>query len=422
MQLNKINLNQIALFFKNNKSNVLFVLLKYLDFGVIALIYLSLAKIVGPEEYGKAAKGFLTITYSGLVVAGLAPLMVKKYAQSKNDMERDFFLFFQTIFTLSAALLLLLSINFFFTFSYRSVVALICALKIIQEGIITLHRVKERIYLINIISLSFSIIFCVFFGIFPTTIYSFFSYWLYALLISTTVSFFTAKNDFTHLVNNISTFIHTTTKSFIPLFNELLHLGLLSILNLMMLVSDRFILDKYVDKQALGNFQLADNLANFINIGLGAISYLTTYKLLQLLYDKKIAPQLLIKKSYVICLALIIVIQLLLPVSFPIIQLIFPNYTELSTLFPLITLNKCLDMIFTFPILLFIAASLEKTYNTILFVMVLLNCIILIAVGHFNPFHYNLTYSFPIIQAALKFFFLMLFFIFIKKNDTIFIV
>ncbi len=247
------------------RKSLLFSALRYLEYGIIALSYIVIAKKVGPAEYSKTIPGFIFLTYSQYLMMGLNQALIKAYVVDSGFEVK------QTYVKNTLYYICLISFIAFLTGiiilpGQLWVVSVISSMIYFQSIFQTLLRLEDKILGINISNLVFSVIYfvCVFF--LATDIKQFFLYWLLSLFVSNFINGVQAypilkmlrlkfnKEDLRHIASTIK-----------PQIKSGIKMTLMGIVSTYFLTYDRFLLNFFSDNKPLkGNYQLADNIASTI--------------------------------------------------------------------------------------------------------------------------------------------------------------
>ena len=391
--------------------NFLFVIIKYLEYAIIAFIYFRLAKIIGPVEYGKATPGFIAISYSGFIMLGLTPYIVKEFAsfaaKKHNEFNEQALIYYQLLYVLIASFLIVIILEIFFKYELSFIVSLVCAARIIMDILVTIHRVRNRVLQMNLISFSFSVVFLAFFLWFPVHIYSFFCFWAIGLLIGIIVGLGTLKEDIFNDIVSYSEFKTWLKINFYSIFKECLTFGILGIVTVVLSSLDKLLLLDYISEELMGNFQLADNLAMVATLAFGAINYLASYNILSNLASKKLSVINFMNKSFLVAFIVGVVLIILTLLVTSVLTNFFENYNYLNLFLPIILTNRYLDLVFTIPCLILINKSLQNTYTKFLFILsififIIINIFISLSLGE------NIIYFVVVTQIAIKLCFLMI--------------
>ncbi len=404
--LSKINSIKTRLFKSENKVYLFFTIFKYTEYIVLALIYLLFANRVSPKEYGYASIGFQTITYSSFFALGINPVLIKWYTlEAKFNLKR-FYVQYNIIFNILIAFLVFIVVIVGFERDYKIWVAIVCALKIIQESSVNINRITNRFYFINATYLLFVISFFLLFLFKVQSSYSFFFCWALSLSVSTLFGFFTTIVPFLRKINNVF-FKNTLKKKFKLLLTEGAKLGLLSFVTPFISTSSLFLLNiQHTDKTLLGNYQLADNISTAITLGAASIMYIVIPNIMKKIKDD---PNFITRAYRMLFKIVIFTIFLLLIMEIPVFYIMKYFFAEYTYLFEF--LNFCfsarvLVLFLTVPSAYFMAHSMESQYLKILIVLIIIQVAFVLVITRLtmlsNTQVFYLAAFFPVISLLLS--------------------
>ena len=247
------------------RKSLIFSVLRYLEYGIIALSYIVIAKKVGPAEYSKTIPGFIFITYSQYLMMGLNGALIKAYVVDSTFEIKQIYvkntLYFAFFISFVAFILGVISLP-----KQLFVVSLISSMVYFQNVFQTLLRLEDKILGINFSNLVFSVIYFVLVFFYAKNVQLFFLYWLFSLVISNLLNAIQAypilkklqlrfhKKDILQVIKTIKPQIKLGTK-----------MTLMGIVSTYFLTFDRFLLNNFsANKSLKGNYQLADNIASTI--------------------------------------------------------------------------------------------------------------------------------------------------------------
>jgi O-antigen/teichoic acid export membrane protein len=413
------SLNKYSDFFMSI-DKIGYILIKYFEYGILAIIYFSLARIVGPAEYGKGSTGFLIVTYSGFILLGLGPLIVKRFAVlntlEKQSQKGIFLNAYQLSYGIASGLILILGINLFVGSQYSNSLSLVCCFKVLQDIAVSMHRVRERFLKINFISLTFSVTFLLLFIILPVTIELYFFYWAISLFVSLIYAFWTLRAELSTLVIEWNNYIKWITGNISKIFRETFVFGMMGIITVLLSSIDRAFLVNIAPKEIVGNYQLADNLAMTITLGFGAINYLITFRLLEIMVNGTMSVKSFLKRGYAVAIIVGVVTSIILWPIMTIVLFFFDTYSYLDAILPMVFLSRFLDLVFTIPAIVFMANHREKTYNYLLTSLLVIICLSYSVVSIFYADKGTITIIFPLILVVTKILFLVYLFIYLQRN------
>lgn len=363
---------QLTNFFKNlfqKKDVLIFALLKYLEFTISAFLFFGIAKISTPSEYGDAVSDFLMITYSSFFVIGINQVLVKWHSISKSFLFKSFILNYNIIFNVFFSIILFFLILFFFKSNYYISISIICSLKLISEGFVSVFRVRNKIFYINAVYLSSSLAFLILFFYNVDSIESFFQSWSYSIMIGLTTGLilYLKITEFNNFITITKIKLFKIYKYFF--LEEGIKLTLITVLSTLIISIDRlFYLNVYdFSDDILGSIQLADNISTVVSLGIGSILFIITPKIIENLSSGTISKSYFYKRGYkfmfiFLVFALIINIPILYFTNF-----YFSEYTQITYPLYVYTIIKILNLAFFMPNLISNIMLKEKTFLKITF-------------------------------------------------------
>jgi hypothetical protein len=353
----------------SKKDLFFFTVLRYFEFGTLAFIYFHLAHFVPSEEYGKASRSFMSLTYSAFLVLGVNQVLVKHFSISKSDEEKYFFLGYNFLYNLVFSFVLLCIMLLIIEQEYRLNVAIIGAGKILQEGFVSMQRVKGKIFRINIIYLSnvVPLALIYFLSLENYTVDGFFSIWSVTILLSVVIGLiFNIKNIFTSFLS-LDKFMKHLRSKWVGLIGDGIKLAMIGVLAPIVSTLDRFILSFIdFDKSALGSLQLADNIANVISLGLGSIIFIITPNFIGKLNKGELANNRFYFQGLKLFSGLFVLLYFLLILASPLLKYVFHEYANLTTpLFLYSSTRFLISGLFMYNIIT-VSKSVEWSYIKIL--------------------------------------------------------
>lgn len=391
--VNVINIIKLA---DKHKGYIFFTFFKYLEYGILAFIFMSFANLVSPEEYGKASLGFQTITYSSFIVLGINQVLLKKYTLEKQTVVKSFLLQYNVLYNFSFAILVIALVHFSIYREYSHYLGLICGAKLILESSIAVNRVKGSIKKINVIYLSVALAFCILYFSLVKDSYSFFQYWSYSVVFGVLVAFFLtlkvvfSKFDYLTFKENFKKYRHT-------LFRDGLKLSLIAVISPLFSTIGIILLNFISqDKALIGNFQLADNISNMIALSGASVIFIIFPDAIKKIDNNKNY----IKKMYKLGFkCLLIVIPTLIILYYPLQKIIpyfFPEYFDLAFILIFSIILRLLVLFIFIPTVVFITFSLEKTFIKVSFIFVLIEAILIYILISYGNSSLILNYLIPL--------------------------
>ena len=351
------------------KDLITFAFLKYLEFTISAFLFFGIAKISSPSEYGDAVSDFLMITYSSFIVIGINQVLVKWHSMSESSLFKSFILNYNIIFNVFFSIILFFLILFFFKSNSYISISLICSLKLISEGFVSVFRVRNKIFYINAVYLSSSLTFLFLFFYNVDSIESFFQSWSYSIMVGLTTGLI--------LYLKITEFNNFITLTKIKLFKiykyfflkEGIKLTLITILGTLIISIDRlFYLNVYdFSDDILGSIQLADNISTVVSLGIGSILFIITPKIIENLSSGSLNKLYFYKRGYMFLLIFLI---FALIINIPILyftKFYFTEYNQITFPLYVYTIIKILNLGFFMPNLISNIMLKEKDFLKITF-------------------------------------------------------
>lgn len=324
---------------------------------------MSFANLVTPEEYGRASIGFQVVTYSAFIVMGVNQVLLKHYSLEENEKLKTFYLQYNFAYNLIACLFSVFLISVLFSSKeYVVFLSLICGVKLILESSIATNRVKGNMVNINIIYISYSLLFLLLFFTLVTNVFEFFKYWSYSIIFGACVGVLLSfKSVFKGF--SIKGFKKALKQSFGLLFNDGIKLALISLISPLFSTLNIICLNIFkVDSAVIGNFQLADNIANMVSLGGASILFIVFPDVIKQISKDKSKIQLFYKVGFkVVVLCIIALIVLYYPLKEALLYF-FPEYEKLSYLILFTLISRLLILLLFIPNSVWITFSKEKIY------------------------------------------------------------
>jgi O-antigen/teichoic acid export membrane protein len=307
------------------KQIFLYTVLKYVEFGATALLTLLLATRVTAEEYGAAAIFFVVVTYLQFASFGANQVLVKWYANRKDD--KDGLVSINLMFwTTIIVCVLILVISLFYgslMFFYASSVAI---LKLVYDAFINVFRVAEMLQRINMLSFLFSLIFLLTSYFFAFSVQTYFFSWIVSLVIAIAWGLFLLPSKVLRLRIFIENVI--LIRKFL---SDGLILLLINFVTLSLTTVDRTILNLFhVPKAYVGSVQLVDTITNGVTLSVTSIMFVLLPRIYSMIRNAEIKLNLLYVRSII---GIALFLGLLLGSYFLILPLIspyiykYPNFT-----------------------------------------------------------------------------------------------
>jgi O-antigen/teichoic acid export membrane protein len=397
--------NKIFSFIHNYKSFLFFSILKYFEYAITALLFFHLANKVSPIDYGSAASSFLIITYSSFLVIGINQVLVKWFSNTIDHQLSFFLIKYFVIYNILFSFLTFLIVYYLTENKYAIFVGLISSSRIIIDGMGTFFRVNEKPKLINYVNISSGLFFAMLYFLYVTNIETFFKTWCVSQFFSLTISLILLKklNLFSELKFfkiNDTNFFKWLNFNFYNLITDGIKLSLITLLGTLFNSIDRiFYINLFkLSPNELGNIQLADNISNLFNIGIGSFLFVVTPFLLRRIRENNYLIIELYNKSIFSMIFFIIVFLIFIFPLTSLINYLFPKYILIG--YPLFfsLLYKLLNLGFFIPGLVSMINNIEGEYIKIgLFWLVLNSCFIFIL--SFFIFSSLVFYIIPVVNS-----------------------
>lgn len=342
----------------------LFTVLKYFEYAITAYVTFSIASRVSANEYGEATPAFLIITYSLFGSLGINQVLLKWYSTNSKLVVRNFLIQYTLVYTLLSALIIAIIIYIVLdSLEYRIFVVFICALKLIQESIVNINRVRERILTINVIYLTFSICFIITYSLFVDRMASFFEMWAYSLIISVLVGVISLIRQ-KWVFKNFNFFQFHLNKHFKVLITDGAKLALVAFITPWFLTIDRVVLINFtgINTSLIGTIQLSDNISSIVTISFSSVIFIFTQQIIEKLHSGIWSVDYVYRKGvYILVIILVLILLALIPINL-IIEWFFPQYSGLSYPLSFFLISKTIFIATVIPNLICIAYSRESLY------------------------------------------------------------
>ncbi|WP_152973306.1 oligosaccharide flippase family protein [Lacinutrix mariniflava] len=324
---------------------------------------MSFANLVTPEEYGRASIGFQVVTYSAFIVMGVNQVLLKRYSLEENKQLKHFFVQYNVFYNLLVCLFSILLISILFSSKdYVIYLSLICGVKLILESAIAINRVNGNMVKINIIYLSYSVLFLVLFFSFVSNVFNFFKYWSYSIVfgacIGALLSFIQVFKSF-----DVTIFKKYFKDYYKVLFNDGIKLALISLISPLFSTLNIICLNLFkIDEAVIGNFQLADNIANMVSLGGASVLFIVFPDVIkQISKDKTKIQSFYTIGIKILVSSIIALIVLYYPLKEALVYF-FPEYQKLSYLILFTLISRLLILLLFIPNSVWITFSKEKIY------------------------------------------------------------
>lgn len=360
-------------------------MLRYLEYAIIALSYIVIAKKVGPAEYGKTIPGFIFLTYSQYLMMGLNQALIKAYVVD-SDLEIKQTYVKNTLYYIAGISLIVFIVGLVVLPKQLFVVSLISSMIYFQSIFQTLLRLENKIFGINLSNLIFSVIYFVSIFFYASSVKMFFFYWLVSLVISNVINGVQAypilvklklrfqKKDIKNIIGTIK-----------PQLQSGIKMTLIGLVSTYFLTYDRFLLNYFSNNKALnGNYQLSDNIASTIYLFIGTmLFYYTPVILKRASLNSKYRLEIL-KYGVVFIAAISMLAVIVTPLLNILVLKFFPAYSGLTHFLIYQFILKIVVLSAGISSNIAIALNLEVKYLKWWFVVILLTAVLLAAIYKFT--------------------------------------
>ncbi len=367
------------------KKSLIFSALRYLEYALIALSYIIIAKKVGPAEYGKTIPGFIFITYSQYLMVGLNQALIKAYVvdsdlKLKQTFVRNtlYYVFFISFVCFVIGLAILPSQLF--------MVSLISSMIYFQSIFQTLLRLEDKILGINFSNLVFSIIYFISVFFYAKNIQMFFLFWLISLAIS---NFMNGVQAYP-ILKKLQLRFHKgdlaeVAKTIRPQIASGVKMTLIGLVNTYFLTYDRFVLNLFSQNKALnGNYQLSDNIASTIYLFIVTVLFYyspTLLKRASLSYTNRVQ---ILRYGTIFAIVLAGLAVLVTPLVDIVILKYFPAYQAVTHFLTYQFTLKIVVLTISVASYISIALNMEVKFLKLWFWIVLISSLILIALYKYS--------------------------------------
>lgn len=324
---------------------------------------MSFANLVSPEEYGRASIGFQVITYSAFIVMGVNQVLLKRYSLEDNEAKKLFFIQYNILYNIIVCAFSILLISILFSSKeYVIYLSIICGVKLVLESSIAVNRVKGNMVKINTIYLSYSILFLILYFAFVSNVFNFFKYWSYSIvfgaIIGALLSFIAVIKSFQF--NHFKSFLKDDFKL---LFNDGMKLALIGLISPLFSTLNIICLNAFkVNEGVIGNFQLADNIANMVSLGGASILFIVFPDVIKQISKDKSKINTFYKVGFkVVVVSIVSLVVLYYPLK-ELLLYFFPKYEKLSYLILFTLISRLLILLLFIPNSVWITFSKEKIY------------------------------------------------------------
>ena len=392
------------------KQIALYTFLKYIEFGATAILTILLATRVSAEEYGAAAFFFVSVTYLQFASFGANQVLLKWYANRKNDEDGliPINLMFWATLLASIFILIIAIFSGSLMFLYAASVS---ALKLVYEAFVNIFRVTENLLRINLLSFLFSFLFLssTFFFAFSVKLY--FLCWLSSLMVSIILGSFLLPTDTVRLQLFLSNI------RILPRFlNDGIIMLIINFIGIALTTVDRSILNlAQIPKAYLGSVQLVDTITNGVTLSITSVLFVLLPRFYALIRNADIKLNDLYLRSigaiFLFLLTMMSIYYFLLPWISPYIY----KYPNFSLHFTLQLIAKAILLITIIPYAYMVVNSKEFIYFRVFAIWVFLLVLVYLAISYFLPERKLLSLYFNSAMLIVSLFLNINFYLVMKK-------
>lgn len=310
------------------KKALIFTFVRYIEFGLISLLYFGLANVVDVSEYGASARSFILITFTAFLALGTNQAVVKWFSKTDSSTEKQGLLLYNLLLNASAALIAIIVVFILVDTSYAIYAALVAGGKLIIEALSTVNRVHNALGNINVIYLSAAIPFSiVFWAGYIDSVHLFFQAWACFVGLGIIVAIALSIKIFRLYSSSLEALKNYLFKNCNGLIGDGLKLAGIGFLAPFLASSDKLFLSYTAfDKALLGSMQLADNIAMVVAYGVGSLVYAITPAFIKDVHEGKRDISDMYSKGYLILGVGIIGLLTVSIAVVPILRWFFPSY------------------------------------------------------------------------------------------------
>jgi hypothetical protein len=316
-----------------NNQVLVYSTLKYLEYGVTALLTLLLASRIPANEYGSSAFYFVLISYLQFASLGTNQVLTKWYSIYLDQNKRDetINICFWTTIIVGFLVLFSLSVTFNIMFIYTGLIA---TGKLLFESIINILRVQQRLKLINFLTGSYTLLFFFLVYFKGDSIKTYFQIWALVYILILIPSYLLLG------IKKVSLKLYLKSFNQIILFyKDGLLMLLINFVTLFFTTIDRYFLKIYeVEKSLIGSVQLADTVSTGATLLISSALFILLPKFYELVKKQVHTISYWYKRSlFLACCFSIIVISG--------IQIFWPIATDYIGMYPYFKIHFILQFI-----------------------------------------------------------------------------
>ncbi|MEZ9709059.1 lipopolysaccharide biosynthesis protein [Vibrio breoganii] len=330
---------------------LLYSLTKYFELAVTALVVFHFAHNVGPVYFGEFSVYLLCITYSAFVVLGINSSYVKFYSIEREKENKGKLTAINFVFNCVMGIFVFVFVQVYFSIDGAFYLALICFMNLLRGSIQSILRASQRVNVLTAYNGLFAVIYLSMYMTFLVwneySIDNFLFSWSASLVTVNVIGLFFIRKDIFHKSNYSFEYFVSKTN---VLATTSLNLFLVSICNTLLLSFDRVLFNFFgVDKAMIGNYQFADNIASVFYLGSNALLYMLSPYYMSELASDKITITYFKKKFLRIFLAWSVPLVFFVVISYLLLPLMFPEYSQSVDYVAGLTLNKYLCLLLFVP-------------------------------------------------------------------------
>ncbi|KHD23485.1 hypothetical protein NM09_18630 [Vibrio caribbeanicus] len=308
---------------------LIFTLLKYVEIGITAISMLIVARVIGPEQMGVLMPIFLFITYSNYLNLGSSQLVLKYLSIESKETNAVIDVAVKILFFSITAVLVIAWLLLDNQFSLRVGIVSCCILT--RSVMIANLRAKNKYRKININNIAVSLIMLTGSLFFVLNVTDF--VWLLLIVnVSSLLLYIFSDLSFTRrAIYSMRSNIRIDAFRFYLIVA--IKLSVIGLFTTLLLTLDKLVLQMFdFTKTQYGIYQLSDNIANLIYVGLSALLFFMYPILLVKIKNSKVYLKRYLNAQLFFFPVCLVGLILLWCVGFYIELVIFPEFTGLSNI------------------------------------------------------------------------------------------
>lgn len=350
-------------------------LFKYATFKGVEVVLTSsitliLAKKIGPNQYGLLLPILLYITYANYISFGVNQVVVKNYSRIKQTTSIESFLGSNLKILFFTFVINIFLTTYIFHFRQNIIIASISTLIILRGFFSSYFRAVDRIYILNYVNISYSVLLLGLVFIWGNTITNYLNFWALSIFVACIIYFLYDRAVFQLIF--INALFKFNSQEIRRSLLEGVKLGLTGILTTILLTYDRLIINSLnINPDVKGSYQLADNFGTAFYIVFTTIIFFYYPRWIEKLREN---PEFRITftqniKKVVAFIPFVLMISFFL--AKVINSLIFPEFIELEIYITLSIFIKCCTVSTALTSILYISKDKEKKYLKRAFILIL---------------------------------------------------